>query len=285
MNKQKRNLNNLNFKANLETVDEMNETNYGMSSVFKERSDNQSSVIKSSLTRNPNTSTEKNIFSKDGNTFSFGNKENKEILEKENREIRDNKENYNFSSEDNFTKIPKKISSTFNTINQPQFEPESSIKGTNLKTPNLNFSKMTYSNFYNTSQTSRITNTPIFNREKMADSLIISNFTANTLQKVINEFRKFGEIKDLNYLEAENKLFIQYENLMSLREAILHHNPKVDGENYLVLETISKSEMPEFSSKIENEKELAQRRKQFTADIHSNSVSFLHKILNTIFNW
>jgi hypothetical protein len=280
MNKQKRNLNNLNFKTNLETVDEVNETNYVTSSVFKERSDNQSSVIKSSLTRNPNTSTEKNFFSNDGYTFSF-----EEILEKENREIRDNKENNNFSSEDNFTKIPKKISSTFNTINQPQFEPESSIKGTNLKTPNLNFSKMTYSNFYNTSQTSRITNTPIFNREKMADSLIISNFSANTLQKIINEFREFGEIKNLNYLEAENKLFIQYENLMSLREAILHHNPKVDGENYLVLETISKSEMPEFSSKIENEKELAQRRKQFTPDIPSNSVSFLHKILNTIFNW
>lgn len=285
MIKQKRNLNNLNFKEKLETVDEINETNYGINSVFKEISDNQPSIIKSSLNRKQFTPNEYIFTSKDKYTFSLDNKENKEISQKEIPEIQDNNQNFNRISDDNFTKIPKKISSTFTSINQPLFEPESSIKGTNIKTPNLNLSNFNYSNFYNTSQNSKLTYTPNLNRKKLADSLIITNFNSSSLQKVINEFRKFGEIQDYHYNENENKLFIQYENIMSIREAIIKHNPKIDPDKYIAVEPILKSDKPEFYSKIINQNDTQQRVRQFTPDIQSNSVSYLKKILNTIFNW
>jgi RNA recognition motif-containing protein len=99
------------------------------------------------------------------------------------------------------------------------------------------------------------------------------------LQQVYNEFRRFGEIKNADYMEKDNTLFIEYDDYVSLKNAYEGHNPKVDGDNIIKVELARSNEVNKLNL------DFKERDNEYKPDIPSNSVSYYWKLVDIVFNW
>ena len=167
-----------------------------------------------------------------------------------------------YQPQSNFSKLPKYVSST--TTNKPLFDKESSIKGTHTKTPGIFSQSKSFLNY-----SSQFTTPNVIRDGGSFDSLMISNFPPKCLQKIINEFKNFGEIRNYNYTEETNVLVIQYDNGVSVLEANRNHNPLlVESKDKLIVVLANSNNFPRLS--LLNEKD----KKEISVNIPSPSVSY-----------
>jgi hypothetical protein len=111
------------------------------------------------------------------------------------------------------------------------------------------------------------------------DSLLISNFRPHeeSINLILNEFKKFGRINEYNLSDTDNILFIKYENPEDVINAYSNYNPNLLGRYTKLIVELNKSNnyqvttrMPASASSIK---------------IESPCVSYINYLKDLILNW
>jgi hypothetical protein len=172
-----------------------------------------------------------------------------------------------------FPKIPKFTSiSTMRKDSSESLGTVQKISQTNFQTPILSSNWKS-----NLGYTSKLT-TPNLMTGKY-DSLLISNFRPHeeSINLILNEFKKFGRISEYNLSDSDNILFIKFENSIDVNNAYSNYNPNVLGRYTKLIVELNKSNNYQVTSRMP--------AKASNIKIESPSVSYINYLKDLFFNW
>jgi hypothetical protein len=177
-----------------------------------------------------------------------------------------------------FSKLPRYLSSVDkenmnSIITETRGKGYQSLTNTNDKFEE-NYKR---SSFFNTPY--GVNTTPSPKKQNIYDCLVIKNFPINSLQKVINEFKRFGEIKTYNFDEIDITLIIEYTDPVTVLEAYKNHNPYlIDNQRLLQIYLAHTNEL-------QMKNYLPIMKKTNHNSINSPSVSIINHVIDFLFNW
>jgi hypothetical protein len=147
---------------------------------------------------------------------------------------------------------------------------------------NLNNNIKNRNSMYQTQPQSNLNKLNVCNMQrKINNILLISNFSLNSFQKVFNEFKKFGDIKEYVFDDKDLILAIEYVDPFTAIEAFKNYNPKIADKRNGDLNVILNNNNEIFKSKnYLKEPEIVEKKK-----IKSPCVSYYNQIIDLIFNW
>lgn len=185
-----------------------------------------------------------------------------------------------------FTKLPKFLTSKIN-----KGKDQSNTMNKNIHyTPNYSSfqSSVKPQNNYNTSD---YFVSELFSKRKNLTNksyrLIITNFPYNSTQKILNELKKFGEMKEYYFIENSSILVIEYENYLNAFEAAKNFNVNlIDKTQPITIEITPDEE--NFINQNHYDRMERKDRRDISKDIsriNPPNVSYLNHIIDFIFNW
>jgi len=184
-----------------------------------------------------------------------------------------------------FTKLPKFLTSTINTDKE-----QTNLMNKNiLFTPNYKkYESSVKPELYNNN--SNLFTSELFSKRKAytnkLNRVLLTNFTHYSIQKILNELKKFGDIKDYYFIENNNILVVEYENYINAIEAVKNFDVRLlDKNKPITIEIIGEDENVLNMNRLDNLERRERRKLNEINKIPSPNVSYYNHIIDFLLNW